>query len=97
MRQRSLIAEAIERGLRRREDLRRAGEPAHDTWTPASWAAHLTATIPGYERWLAVSTERELHQRIATGQIRIGGSRTWYRSEERRVGKECRARWWAGQ
>src|SRR5439155_13634234 len=57
-----------------------------------------------FETFDRVGTKQGLLNELARNKVQIGvrlrtgsniGQLVWRRSEERRVGKECRSRWWA--
>ena len=40
----------------------------------------------------SLNAESQLNQILSSGELKVGTTGDW-RSEERRVGKECRSRW----
>src|SRR5690348_17760331 len=57
-------------------------------WTCRSWRASRSRTITGSRE-----AARDIWRSRRTSTTRSTRKRTWSRSEERRVGKECRSRW----
>src|ERR1051325_9761355 len=52
-----------------------------------------TAVIPYYDRWMRVFPTLESLANATLSKVLRAWAGLGYRSEERRVGKECRSRW----
>src|SRR5438034_11835039 len=91
------IAQAIVEGFDRHYRLfTAAARGAKARFEKADWQGQLDAQrdrIAFYDLRVDEAVER-LHREFRASEL---SRETWHRSEERRVGKECRARWWGGR